>query len=99
MNGEAQEEHEESSRGLVWVWLCWLGAVLMFYVLSSGPVVMLQSKKVIRENSPYFDFFGKVYSPLNWVYLNTALHKPLGIYWHLWAPRFVDNKGNPRIYE
>ena len=31
-------------------------------------------------------FLGKFYAPLYWAYNETPLHKPLGMYMHLWVP-------------
>jgi hypothetical protein len=45
MNDDTQEEQGRSSRGAVWVWICWLGVVVMVYVLSVGPRMMITLKK------------------------------------------------------
>jgi hypothetical protein len=95
MNGETQDGPERDSRGAVWVWLCWLGAIVLLYVLSTGPVIMMASKVVIRQG-PVIRVLIVVYWPVVWAYEETPLHRPIGIYWHLWAPDICDSKGNLR---
>ncbi|MGO8930967.1 MAG: hypothetical protein ACLQU3_29275 [Limisphaerales bacterium] len=92
MNAETQEGQERSSRGLIWVCLCWLAVIVVLYVLSIGPVMKITLKKNI--GNPAAQFFASFYKPLGWAYANTLLHKPLGIYYHLWIPRVFDSKGN-----
>ena len=92
-NAEAQEGHERSSRGMVGVWLCWLGAAVMLYVLSSGPFWMMVDKKIIRLGTPGWRAGQTVYYPLGWAYAETLFRKPLGMYWHLWDPGRFDGKG------
>ncbi|MGO8930966.1 MAG: hypothetical protein ACLQU3_29270 [Limisphaerales bacterium] len=94
MKAKAQEGQERSSRGVIWVWLCWLAVVVMLYVLSAGPLVMMQEKQLIRYNTIEGPVIIAVYFPLSWAYKNTLLHQPLGMYLHLWAPRNFDSKGN-----
>lgn len=91
MNVEAQDEHERSSRGVGWEWLCWLGVLLLLYVLSSGPVVMVVTK---NHGGPVWWVIGIIYQPLRWAAEKTPLAKPLGMYWHLWAPEWYDGQGN-----
>ena len=35
-----------------------------------------------------------VYRPLVWSYQYTPLHKPIGMYWHLWQPELFLKNGN-----
>ena len=79
------------------VCLCWLGAVVMLYILSSGPYWLMVDKKIIRYSTSGGRDAQIVYYPLSWAYAETLLHKPLGLYWHLWAPRRYDGKGNAKI--
>ena len=95
MNGESKDGPERSSRGAGWVWLCWVGAILLLYVLSTGPVVLLYDKKLIQPGSPGLRAVQIVYWPLDWVCGETPLRKPLGMYWHFWAPQWFDRQGNP----
>lgn len=97
MTNDLQDKPERAYRGVVWVWLCWLGAILVLYVLSSGPVLKLVDKKLIRRNTPPYETFTRVYSPLAWARDHTFLRRPLGMYWHLWAAERFDSKGNPNL--
>jgi hypothetical protein len=63
---------------------------LVLYVLSIGPVWMLMAKGNFSASGRSLD---KFYTPLKWAYLKTPLHKPLGIYFHLWAPTMFDKRG------
>ena len=96
MNGETQHAPEPSSRGAIWEWLCWLGVVLVLYLLSTGPVTMMAGKKLTGRGSPLWSAVAIVYRPVRWAYEETPLGKPLGRYWHLWAPEWYDSEGNPR---
>lgn len=92
MGGERQNAPETRLRGAVWVWLCWLGGIVFLYMLSTGPVEMMEEKCRIREDSPSIIF----YLPVSWTYIYTPLRRPLGIYWHLWAPNTWDSRGKER---
>ena len=96
MNGEAQDEPEKSSRGAVWVWLCWLAGIVVLYVLSTGPVVMMEGRKFIAEGSPTERGLIIFYAPVRWAQDETLLSKPLGWYWHLWAAALFDSHGDPK---
>jgi hypothetical protein len=96
VKAEAQEGQERSSRGLLGIWLCWLGAAVILYVLSSGPFWLMADKKIIRMGTPAWRAAQIVYYPLDWVYAYSLLHKPIGMYWHFWAPGRFDAKGNIR---
>ena len=94
MNGEVEDTPETNSRGLAWVCLCWLAVVVVLYVLSVGPVMMITLKRNISNPHPTAQFFASFYKPLEWVYAKTLLHKPLGMYYHLWIPSVIDSHGN-----
>ncbi|MDB6121162.1 MAG: hypothetical protein JWQ71_155 [Pedosphaera sp.] len=36
-----------------------------------------------------------VYEPWRWTYFHTPLHRPLGIYMHLWSSEAFDANGEP----
>lgn|ERR1035438_10864172 len=93
MNAEVKDKRERSSRDVFWVILCWLAVAVMLYVLSSGPVMMMCDKQVIRANTPSSKFFDNLYWPLRSAYMNTPFWKPLGVYWHLWNPNDFDRAG------
>jgi hypothetical protein len=59
-----------------------------------GPVMKITNKIYIYNPHPAPWFFTSFYKPLEWAYYNTLLHKPLGLYYHLWIPSTIDNKGN-----
>jgi hypothetical protein len=67
------------------------GMILLLYVLSYGPVLMMVGKGRIMPNN---QFVTKLYQPLIWAYDETPLHKPLGLYLHLWVPQWFDKNGN-----
>jgi len=58
------------------VFILWPFLVLLLYVLSVGPVMMMVRKGRI---SPKSGFVNRFYQPLNWAYQKTPLHKPLGM--------------------
>jgi hypothetical protein len=82
------ETNEKKSRG-VGVYVAWVFVAMMVYVLSSGPVMKWGSK----QKRPY-QAVRLAYAPLVWVYGRTPLWKPLGIYWHIWAPEYFDKDGD-----
>jgi hypothetical protein len=81
---------EEKESANWWVFVLWPVVVLLLYVLSAGPVVMLLEQKRISLNNPLL----AVYEPLDWVDRNTMLGRPFRMYLHLWAPNRFDAKGN-----
>jgi hypothetical protein len=71
--------------------ILWLLLVAMAYFLSYGPIMMMQEKgSISRKNQ----FVWKFYYPLFMAYLNTPLHKPLGMYLHLWDSKHIDKNGD-----
>jgi hypothetical protein len=96
-NAEVKDKPQRSCRDFLWVILCWLGVVVMFYVLSSGPFWLLAGKKIILVGTPGFRVGLIVYLPLYRASKGTFFHKPLIMYWHLWAPMVCDTKGNLKV--
>ena len=95
MNGEARDESEGSSRGAVWVWLCWLGGILVLYILSVGPVMLMQEKKLLRFGTSEWRVVQVVYWPVELACEEDSFfRKPFFMYLHLWAPGRFDSKGN-----
>ena len=94
MNGETQDGPERNSRGAVWVWFCWLGVAVVLYVLSIGPVMMIAVNRSISNPHPVARVCTIVYGPVEWAYAKTLLHKPIGLYYHLWVPSVIDSQGN-----
>jgi hypothetical protein len=72
--------------------ILWPFVILLFYVLSAGPVCRMQKNGLISMNN---NFVKRVYYPIGWAYFRTFLHKPLGLYLHLWIPMDFDKNGNP----
>jgi hypothetical protein len=73
------------------VFICWLFVFFVLYVLGYGPVEMMAAKRHYRGGSVLVREF---YRPLRWVYNTTPIHKPLGMYLHLWAPKYYDKNGD-----
>jgi hypothetical protein len=71
---------EKKSRGLG-SYVVWAFVAVMVYVLSSGPMIL------------NVGLTSKWYSPLVWAYTDTPLHRPIGLYWHLWWPEMFDRGG------
>jgi hypothetical protein len=94
MTDEAQDASKSRSRVIGWGCLWWVGLALVLYVLSSGPVLMVVHKRIIRLNSPTYRFLASFYQPLNWVANVTPLDKPLQMYWELWTSHVSDTKKN-----
>jgi hypothetical protein len=74
-------------------WICWAAGILVLYILSTGPLVLLKDRIKIRDGSALDQVLEFAYWPVEWACDNTPLEKPLGLYWHLWAPRLYDSKG------
>jgi hypothetical protein len=76
-----------------WGFGLWPAVVVMLYLLSFGPVVRFLDGKPKRwtPDPRIIDMF---YTPWFWAYLETPLHKPLGMYMHLWMPNDFDRNGN-----
>lgn len=94
MSVDEQGQAEGRSRGAVWTWLFWIGVLLLVYVLSFGPVMRLWLNGHLREPNTV-DIIGVVYCPVRLAYERTLLHKPLGLYFHLWAPQVYGSNGEP----
>jgi hypothetical protein len=91
MKEEAENPPEEKpSRGFL-RFLPWVGVIFLAYCLSSGPLVMLVDRNVIGGSGTMMRLVETVYSPLEWAYDETPLHKPIGIYLSLWSKRFNSN--------
>jgi hypothetical protein len=84
----APETDEKKSRGLG-SYVLWAFVAVMVYVLSSGPALNL------ADQNKRADRFADIYSPLFWLYEQTPLKRPLGIYWHPWRPDLFDKAGYP----
>jgi hypothetical protein len=73
----------------------WAFVAVMVYFLSYGPAeLMLMTRNVGPRTS---DAIAYIYWPWSFVYFNTPLHKPLGLYMHLWNAKFWDKDGEIRV--
>ena len=86
----ASESDEKKSRGLG-SYVLWAFVAVMVYVLSSGPWMR---GYWYSGRSSKLEPLGIIYWPLDWLWGTTLLHKPLGIYWHLWCPKFFDRNSD-----
>jgi hypothetical protein len=69
-------------------YIAWGFVAAVVYVLSSGPALLMSISGRLKEK------VWIVYWPIDRAYFQTPLHKPVGIYWHLWCPKLFDSKGN-----
>jgi len=94
--GEPTAEAKRS-RGFAGYVLLGFGIVVTYF-LSAGPAALMSWNGVFASVG-----VGRVvsgfYTPWRLTYLHTPLHKPIGIYMHLWNPNLYDEKGNvnPRL--
>ena len=82
----------EEKHSINWGFVVWPLLILLLYALSEGPVTMVKYKGHISDGSR--QSLEKFYKPLDWAYLKTPLHKPLGMYLHWWAPAWYDKNGD-----
>jgi hypothetical protein len=91
MKKAAPTTPNEEKRSINWSFIVWPLVVLLFYVLSFGPVQMMMEKGHIQRTN---EFVWKFYKPLILAYWKTPLHKPLGMYCRLWSPKHFDKNGD-----
>jgi hypothetical protein len=84
----------EDKHSIPWTGIiAWPFVILILYALSVGPFMMMIDKGRISPNTEAF--LEKFYKPLDWAYSDTLLHKPIGMYLHLWSKRF-DRDGDQK---
>jgi hypothetical protein len=66
----------------------WMPGVLLLYLLRGGPYMMAEQRGLAA--SPAIQ---TIYDPLFYAYFHTPLHKPLGLYFHLWRGEVFDKNG------
>jgi hypothetical protein len=91
------EPTQPAGRKRFFFWTYFVGTpvmIVLLYFLSFGPVYMMWSKRKISHTN---QFVNKLYTPLAWAYQKTPLHKPLGLYLHLWAPDDFDQNGDVNV--
>jgi hypothetical protein len=94
MREQSEQLIEPKSSRDSWSWMYWFSAAIALYVLASGPTMALYDRST--PGNSLCRAIRVAYSPLGWVYLRTALHKPLGMYWHLWDSAGFDKAGDAR---
>jgi hypothetical protein len=74
--------------------LLWPFGIVLIYFLSYGPIdrIRMESDSSGRSNH----VIDTVYTPWSWSYDHPPLHKPLGLYMHLWVPNKYDEHGELR---
>lgn len=89
---EPAETREETrrSRGFG-SYVFWTVMVLVLYVLSWGPFVMMERKGIWERPPVLLEGF---YFPIYWAYSETVLHKPVGMYLRLWCPQGFTTNGD-----
>jgi hypothetical protein len=93
MKKAAQSAPEERGAGGILRLGLWAAGLLVLYVLGSGPLVMLSSRNLLPDS--VLNVLEKIYAPVEWAYEETLLHKPIGIYLHLWSKDF-DKDGDQK---
>ena len=79
-------------RSFVWAYFVLMLVMgLLSYALSAGPVMKMRSRGII---SPRNQLVNILYHPLGLLYRETPLHKPIGMYLHLWMPEWYDKNGD-----
>ena len=93
----AEPTAKARSRGFAG-YVVWGFVIVVLYFLSAGPVALMLWKRTITTTGA-LTFISGFYTPWRLAYLHTPLHKPIGIYMHLWNPHVYDSAGdvNPRI--
>jgi hypothetical protein len=76
------------------LFILWPFLIMLLYVLSSGPFILLYDRDYIPAK---FEAVKLIYLPLGWAYQRTSLHKPLGIYLHFWDPDSYDKNGESKV--
>src|ERR1700677_2614925 len=72
------------------LFIFWPLVIVLLYIVSWGPVWMASDKGLIPLGDKFVD---KFYWPVGWTYSYTPLHKPLGMYLHLWVPDYFSTNG------
>ena len=72
-------EERQRLRSVTTIVACVFG-VFVLYFLSAGPFIRLYSR------SPPPQFLIQLYAPLNWLYENTVMRRPMDWYAGLWVP-------------
>jgi hypothetical protein len=90
---DTPETDEKKSRGLG-SYVLWAFVAVMVYFLSAGPVAYVEYRRKLGNTIRWVNIVGSLYTPWSYAYDSTVLHKPLGLYMHLWVPEVWDKNGN-----
>ena len=92
MKEPAETREETKHSGGFGIYALWAGVVLILYVLSMGPALLVVTRD---RGSAAFKLFDWIYEPVQLAYWDTFLHRPIGMYMHLWCPEDFDKNGEP----
>ncbi len=87
------EDKQRSNHATVWI--VTLIALPVFYVLSWAPVLGLYYNGTIPE--PAWPWVKKFYQPVDWLWGNTPLQKPLNAY-YFWWDKVLKKPRNPVVW-
>jgi hypothetical protein len=73
-------------------YIIWGLGIVFLYVLSFGPAKLLEAKGLYSMATKK-RIVNPLYAPMRRAYDNPLLHKPLGMYLHLWCPDLYDRGG------
>jgi len=83
------KKHSLKRRSVVF----WSLMILILYFLSGGPLAMFLERGRLSNSNRLYEIY---ITPLAWTYEKTLFHKPLGWYFHLWAPKSFDTNGDEK---
>jgi hypothetical protein len=86
--GEQTDTTSEAKKISFWPFVVWPAMVLVLYFLSLGPVSKLPHHGPANVQSRGEKIIWVMYGPWWWAYFHTPLHKPLGLYMHVWGDLF-----------
>jgi hypothetical protein len=92
MKEMAATRTEEKRSGGFGLYGLWAAALLLFYALSSGPCLMLSRNGTFPD--ALIGCLVTFYSPLLRAHKTKLLHKPIGLYFHIWCPIAFDSNGD-----
>jgi hypothetical protein len=90
------ENNEKKSRGFG-IYVLWAFVAVTVYFLSAGPMSLLDKAGIF--NSPKAQrVLEVIYAPVEYLYEETLLRRPIGMYLHLWRPDVFDVNGQGIVY-
>jgi hypothetical protein len=90
MKDQAETTAERKEGRGVWTYVYWVGGILVLYVLSTGPYVLMFHKGVMDRHPKFSAVLVYAYRPLLWADRNTPLGVPLEMYMDLWRPKLLN---------